>query len=205
MSKPEPITAKKLLLAEGRDAELFLVWAVRHFRSERDFQVMDFGGIKELTNFLKLLANDESYDDIETIVIARDAETDAKAATDSIQHSMSEAKMPAPKKPFEYTQNSSMKTAFMVFPGPEHQNGRLEDLCLSTVENDPLLKCVDDYLECAKTKGERFPRIHKNKLHCFLAGKNDYAGSPISHAFKAKLWPPDHIALKPFKKIIQEM
>ena len=113
MSKPEPITAKKLLLAEGRDAELFLVWAVRHFYSEKDSQtqVMDFGGINELTNFLKLLANDESYDDIETIVIVRDAETDAKAATESIQRSMAQANMPVPQKPFEYTQNSSMKTA----------------------------------------------------------------------------------------------
>ncbi len=109
------------------------------------------------------------------------------------------------QKPFEYTQDSSMKTACMLLPGPQHKDGTLEDLCLLTVENDPLLECVDGYLECAKAKGERFPRIHKNKLQCFLAGKNDYAGSPISHAFKAKVWPPDHIALKPFKKIIQEM
>ena len=205
MSKPETITHKKLLLAEGRDAELFLVWAGRHFRRERDFQVMDFGGIKELTNFLKLLANDESYDDVETIVIVRDAETDAKAATSSIQHSMMQANMPVPQKPFEYTQNSFVKTAFMIFPGPEHQNGRLEDLCLSTVKNDPLLKCVDDYLECAKAKNEPLPRIHKSKLHCFLAGKKDYAGLPIGLASHERAWDFDHPALEPFKRIVQEM
>ena len=205
MSKPEPIKQKKLLLAEGRDAELFLVWTGRHFRHEKDFQVMDFGGIKELTNFLLLLANDESFDDVETIVIARDAETDAKAATDSIQRSMELVGMPVPQKPFEYTQDSSLKTAFVIFPGPEHPNGRLEDLCLSTVENDPLLECVDDYLECAKTKGEPLPRIHKTKLHCFLAGKKDYAGLPIGLASREKAWDFDHPTLEPFKKIIQEM
>ena len=75
MSKPKSITAKRLLLAEGRDAELFLVWAGRYFRPEKDFQVMDFGGITELTDFLLLLVNDEWYDDVETIVVARDAET----------------------------------------------------------------------------------------------------------------------------------
>lgn len=205
MSKPEQITAKKLLLAEGRDAELFLVWAVRHFRPERDFQVMDFGGITELTNFLLMLANDESYDQVETIVIARDAETDAKAAISSIQCSMTQASIPVPQKPFEYTRNSSMKTAFMIFPGPEHQNDRLEDLCLSTVENDPLLKCVDDYLECAKAKNEPLPHIHKSKLHCFLAGKNDYAGLPIGLASRERAWNFDHPALEPFKRIIKEM
>jgi hypothetical protein len=205
LSKPEPITQKKLLLAEGRDVELFLVWAGRHFRPNRDIQVMDFGGITELNNFLKLLANDESYDDVETIVIARDAETDAKAATDSIKHSMSQAKIPVPDKPSEYIKNGTLKTAFVIFPGPEHQKGRLEDLCLSTVENDPLLKCVDDYLECAKAKGEQFSRIHKNKLHCFLAGKNDYAGLPIGLASRERAWDFDHPALEPFKRIIQEM
>jgi len=205
LSKPEQITAQKLLLAEGRDAELFLVWASRHFRHEIDFQVMDFGGIKELTNFLLLLANDESYDDVETIVVARDAETDAKAATDSIQHSMKQANIPVPEEPFEYIRNATLKTAFMIFPGPEQQKGRLEDLCLSTVENDPLLECVDDYLECAKAKGEQLPRIHKSKLHCFLAGKKDFAGLPIGLASREKAWDFDHPTLEPFKRIIQEM
>jgi len=205
LPEPETIIHKKLLLAEGRDAELFLVWASRHFRPEIDFQVMDFGGITELTNFLKLLANDESYDNVKTIVVARDAETDAKAAIDSIQNSMRQAKIPVPKKPFEYTQDSSLKTAFMIFPGPEYPSGRLEDLCLLTVESDPLLECVDAYLECAKAKGEQLPRNHKSKLHCFLACKKDYAGLPIGLASREKAWNFDHSSLEPFKRIIQEM
>jgi hypothetical protein len=138
-------------------------------------------------------------------VIARDAEKDADAAAESIRHSMKQASIPVPEKPFEYAQNPEMKTAFMIFPGPEQAKGTIEDLCLSAVEDDPLMECVDDYLKCAKAKGEQFPRIHKNKLYCFLAGKNDYAGFTISHAFKAKVWPPEHPVLEPFKKIIQEM
>ena len=49
------IESKKLVLAEGRDAELFLVWACRQYRQSNDFQIMDFGGISELTDFLKVL------------------------------------------------------------------------------------------------------------------------------------------------------
>ena len=205
MSKPESITAKKLLLAEGRDAELFLVWAARHFRPERDFQVMDFGGITELTNFLLLLVNDECYDDVETIVVARDAETDAKGAIRSIQHSMNKADMPVPQKPFEYARNTTLKTAFMIFPGSKHKAGTLEDLCLLTVQDDPIMECVDDYLECVKIKGEELSHVHKNKLHCFLAGKKDYAGLPIGWASREGAWSFEHSALDPFKKIIQEM
>ena len=213
MSKPKPITAKKLLLAEGKDDYYFFCHACKFYRGaqDEDVQVMNFEGNDNLPSFLLDLTIMDRFDEVNTIVIARDAETDAKAAIMSIRgpikHANDEksADIPIPQKPFEYTQNSTMKTAFMIFPGPQQKDGTLEDLCLLTVENDPLLECVDGYLECAKSKGERFPRIHKNKLHCFLAGKNDYAGSPISHAFKAKVWPPDHPALEPFKRIIQEM
>jgi len=199
------IKRKKLILAEGKDAYHFLCHACEFYREVKDVQVIDFGGIGQLTNFLKLLANNESYDDVETIVIARDAEMNAKAAADSIKHSMSEVEMSIPQKPFEYFENSSVKTAFMIFPGPQQKVGTLEDLCFSTVENDPLLNCVDDYLECAKGKGEQFPRIHKNRLYCFLAGKDDFIGSRIGLAFRAKVFPSDHPVLEPFKRIIQEM
>jgi hypothetical protein len=205
LSKPEKITHKKLLLAEGKDAFHFFCHACSFYREVEDVQVMDFEGITELTNFLKLLANDESYDNVETIVIARDAEKDANAAKDSIQNSMAKAEIPVPEKSFEYAANDTMKTAFMIFPGPKQKDGTLEDLCLSTVEKDPLLECVSDYLKCLKAKGEKLPRIHKNKLHCFIAGRDESVGKPIGLAFKAKVWPPEHPALEPFKRIIREM
>ncbi len=205
MSKPEPITAQKLLLTEGKDDYHFFCHACNFYREAQDVQVMNFEGNDNLPNFLSSLTIMDGFDEVNTIVIARDAETDAKAAINSIQRSMTQAEMPVPQKPFEYTQNSSVKTAFMIFPGPQQKNGTLEDLCLLTVENDPLLECVDDYLECVKGKGGKLPRIHKNRLHCFMAGKDDSVGLPIGLAFKAKVWPPEHPALEPFKRIIQEM
>ena len=205
MPRPEPIKKEKLILAEGKDAYHFFCHACNFYRETQDVQVMHFGGNDDLPNFLLDLTNMDKYDEVNTIIIARDAETDAKAATDSIKHSMKQATIPVPEKPFEYIRNATLKTAFMIFPGPQQKDGTLEDLCLLTVENDSLLECVDGYLECAKAKGEQFPRIHKNRLHCFLAGKDDSVGLPIGLAFKAKVWPPDHLALEPFKRIIQEM
>ncbi len=211
MSKPEPITQKKLLLAEGKDAFHFFCHACNFYRQVEDVQVMNFGGNDELPNFLSDLTIMDGFDEVNTIVIARDAETDAEAAIMSIQDAIerannkNSANVPIPEKSFTYSQNSFMKTALMIFPGPQQKDGTLEDLCLLTIENDQLLECVDDYLECAKAKGEQLPRIHKNKLHCFLAGKDKSVGKPIGLAFKAKVWPSDHSALEPFKRIIQEM
>ena len=205
------IEKRKLILAEGKDDFYFFCHACKFYRNVDDVQVMNFKGIDNLPNFLMLLVNDESYDKVETIVIARDAETDASAALISMQGSVERANnkksanIPKPTKSFAYVQNDSLKTAFMIFPGPQQKKGTLEDLCLLTVEDNLLLECVDGYLKCAKTKGEQFPRIHKNKLHCFLAGKDNSVGLPVGLAFKAKVWPPEHPALEPFKRIIQEM
>ncbi len=205
MPRPEPIKKEKLILAEGKDAYHFFCHACNFYRETQDVQVMHFGGNDDLPNFLLDLTNMDKYDEVNTIIIARDAETDANAATDSIKQSMKQATIPVPEKPFEYIRNATLKTAFMIFPGPQQKDGTLEDLCLLTVENDPLLECVDGYLECAKAKGEQFPRIHKNRLHCFLAGRDDSVGLPIGLAFKAKVWSPEHPVLEPFKRIIQEM
>ena len=109
MEQPKSISTKKLILAEGRDAELFLVWAARSFRPQRDFQVMDFGGVTDLHYFLSQLVNVDGYDDVETIVVARDAEENAKSAVESVQSAMRQAGMPVPTKAFEYTQNVSPK------------------------------------------------------------------------------------------------
>jgi len=213
LAKPEPIEKEKLLLAEGKDACHFFCHACNFYRETQDVQVMHFGGNDELPNFLSDLTNMDKFDEVNTIVISRDAETDADAAIMSIQDAIKHANnkksanIPTPQESFKYTntQKFSMKVAFMIFPGPKLKKGTLEHLCLSTVEGDPLLECVDDYLECAKAKGERFPRAHKNKLYCFLSGKDDFIGSRIGLAFKAKVWPPDHPALEPFKRIIQEI
>jgi len=213
LPKPEPIVKEKLILAEGKDAYHFFCHACNFYREVKDVQVMHFGGNDELPNFLSDLTNMDKFDEVNTIVISRDAEKDADEAIMKIQNAIkhannkNSANIPIPQESFKYTntQKFSMKVAFMIFPGPKLKKGTLEHLCLSTVEGDPLLECVDDYLECAKTKGERFPRAHKNKLYCFLSGKDDFIGSRIGLAFKAKVWPPDHPALKPFKRIIQEM
>jgi hypothetical protein len=213
LPKPEPITQQKLLLAEGKDAFHFFCHACNFYREVEDVQVMNFGGNDELPNFLTDLTNMDKFDEVNTIVISRDAETDADVAImriqDAIKHANNEnhANIPIPQESFKYTNNQkcSMKVAFMIFPGPKIKRGTLEHLCLLTVEGDPLLECVDEYLACAKTKGECFPRVHKNKLYCFLSGKDDFIGSRIGLAFKAKVWPPDHYALEPFKRIILDM
>ncbi len=205
MPKPVPITARKLLLAEGEDPFHFFCHACGFYREDEDVQVMNFGGNQEFPEFLSDLSRMDKYDEVDSIVIARDAEKDATAAIASVRDSMKKAEMPAPKKSFEYARKGTLKTAIMIFPGPQQKDGTLEDLCLSMVKDDPIMECVDDCLKCACDKGVQFHHVRKNKLHCFLAVKDESIRSRLGLAFEARVWPKDHPALEPFKTIIQEM
>ncbi|HBM17450.1 MAG TPA: hypothetical protein DD381_14070 [Lentisphaeria bacterium] len=209
--KKTRIERSKLILAEGLDAYFFCIWACNTYRPET-IQILDFGGIGDLSKFIagiKLLPN---YEQVETIVILRDAEKDAKSAIDSIKSSLKKEGFSIPKKPCEFT-SSSPRIAYMVLPGfgkdVDGMNylpaGTLEDLCIEIVSNDPIIECVDQYLQCVQSKNTKLTHPHKAKLHAYLAGKNEYVGLKIGEASKAGVWNWEHERLKPFKEVIMAM
>jgi hypothetical protein len=205
------IDKKKLLLAEGVDAHRFLIYACGAY-GKPDVQVINFGGINELNLFLKTLVELGDFSKVEILVVARDAETSVASAIDSVKGALENVSLPTPTQPFEWCSNESIKTAFMLFPGLNEagqcQTGTLEHLCLQTVATDPLLNCVEDFVQCAQENQQNNDRIShpwKCKLYAYLAGKDDNAGKRLSQAAKDKVWNLNHPAMTPFKKIIQEM
>lgn len=205
------IERSKLLLVEGKDAERFSFYACETYRPET-IQVLDFGGIRDLTKFLSGFKLFPDYEKVETIVILRDAEKNALSAVDSIKSSLKKEGFAVPKKPCEFT-SSSPRIAYMVLPGfgkdIEGKDflpaGTLEDLCIEIVNNDPIIECVDQYLQCVQYKNSKLAHPHKAKLHAYLAGKNEYVGLKIGEAAKARAWDWEHQKLKPFKQVIMAM
>jgi hypothetical protein len=205
------INEEKLLLAEGVDVHRFLIFACRVYQIS-NIQVISFGGNSELRTFLEALKNLEGFSQVKTIVIARDAETDVTSAIESIKSALGNIKLPIPSEPFQFQQEGHTKTAFMLFPGPDKNNqcqtGTIEDLCLATISEDPLLNCVNAFLECAKQNQKSKEKIKhpwKCKLYAYLAGKDDHAGKRLSQAAKNNVWNWEHDAMLPFKRIVHEM
>ena len=83
-NKKLTIQKTKLILAEGADAYFFLIWALEAYSIE-DVQVMDFGGIEELDKFMKALTQLDGFDDVETLIVARDAETNFQKALSDVK------------------------------------------------------------------------------------------------------------------------
>jgi hypothetical protein len=211
MASPVEIKETKLLLVEGADAYYFFIWACQAFGAN-GIQVLDFGGIKNLGQFLKQLPLLSGYENVESIVIGRDAEQNPEAAVKSVSGALKKARLPVPAKPFEFL-SSAPRVAFMLFPGfvineagkERLSAGTLEDLCLEIIEDPVTLGCVDHYVDCLLDSGQDVKHLHKTKVHAYLAGKSDFVGLKIGEAARVGAWNWNHSKLELFRGIITGM
>ncbi|MFH0812686.1 MAG: DUF3226 domain-containing protein [Pseudomonadota bacterium] len=204
---PTEIKERKIILAEGADAYYFSIWAYQAF-GVRGVQVLNFGGIDDLLPYLSTLKELSGFKQVESMVIARDAEQDADAAVKSIKTSLKKAGLPVPDKAFVFS-NTVPRVAYMIFPGFLKKgalaDGSLEHLCLETINDDAIMNCVDQFIDCLKFQNKKPKYPQKTKLHTYLAGKDAFVGLKIGEAAKAGAWDWNHSKMKPFKKIIMKM
>ncbi len=214
------IDKEKLILAEDYDIHGFVFQACKAFEKSNDIQVLCFKSSSELGVYMRVLATLERFSAVKTIVVARDANTDVQSSIKSIKsafESVTNVNLPIPQEPFRFISNDDMKTAFVLFPGPDTegkcQSGSIEDLCLALVSDNGLLKeCVEPFIKCAQLnqenkKAEKYFSGHlsKSKIHAYLAGKYDHAGKKLGIAASCKLWNWDDDRIAPFKAIIEQM
>lgn len=204
--EPVKINQGKLIITEGIDAYYFCIWALGRLEIE-DIQVFNYGGITQLTKYIKLLKLDDNFDNVKSIIIFRDAEGDAQSAFQSIQTSLRVNGLPVPNRLFEPEDNGNVKISCGLFPGLDSSgnvitNGTLEDLCLMLIEHDHKVDCVDEFLNCASSNEYAIKQVHKAKLHAYLSISNDYIGLKIGEAAKAGAFDWDSDAFKPFKELL---
>jgi hypothetical protein len=212
LPKPIVIKAHKLLLAEGADACNFLIWAYQAWGAA-DIQVLDFGGVqnRDLPLYLRQLQMLSGFDDVKTLVVARDAERNANGAVTSMIAQLTNTGLPAPMSPFTFT-TTPLRVAYMIFPGYAAagsngvlENGTLEDLCLKTIADDPVMPCVGSFLRDVQATGEPMPRPHKSSLYTYLAGKQTLTGLKLGEAARVGAWPWDHPAFAPYRDTVRAM
>lgn len=198
-----------LLLCEGADEKYFLQWYIAHYLIKLDssfnkIQIVDFGGIKELKTKLKIISGQENFDKIKRIAVIRDAETNWKAALDSVSDSIISSGL-----------DSEIFSSYSVYllPGKDDDNwtdGTLEDLCVQLLDNDNCLEISRNYLNSiVENRGLEFKRQHKNLLHAYLSGTDNFVGMKIGEAARANAfnWESKKLAgLKEFLyKLIEEI
>ena len=207
----DEILVSRVLIVEGEDSLYFWARACKIF-TQNPIQVFFFQGNGNLRRFLKTFAARAEFGIVESLAIIRDAETDPQAAIDSIKSSLQNANLPVPDSPFTFAEGTP-RTAFLLQPGfatdaagnRVYLTGTLEDLCLMTVEGDPCLNCVAQYIECIEGLNEPMRWRHKMRLHAFLAGKDSYVGAKIGEAAHQGAWEWNHVALESYRSLLAAM
>jgi len=201
-----------LILCEGRDAEGFLINYLESKtlsydkRFSNDIQVLNFGGISELDNYLMNLKNMEKFEQVKSLAIIRDAEKDYSKACREVTNSLRKSDIATPECCGKWIQNDTgLNVGYILFP-LNSKAGTLEDLCLQIISEDngkEISSSIEAFLlEMEKSYGRKYRRKHKNVLHTYLSTSDEYVTMPLGMASKAGAFSWDSTYLAPLKSFL---
>lgn len=193
-----PISYSKVLVVEGESAFQFFKALLRHLRLLDEIEIRNSGGVNEFSIYLRLLLSTPGFDKVISLGIVRDGENDAHAQFQSICQNLQQVGLSVPRQPATLVSGTPNVSIFIL---PDCANpGMLETLCLQSVEQNPAMLCVEEYIQCLQQSDIVPGNLPKARLRALLAS------SPrpellLGQAAHAGFWPwdsPVFDALKQF-------
>ena len=195
---PEDIT--RLLLVEGSDDKQFFKRLISDMQSKTDepfdlsqYKIRKFRGKDKLGKYLYELVQYPNFSTVEKIWIVRDADFNTKEserergaplrALDSVNGAIQQAYKrssnnlePPELQGLVMPTDSKPSFSLLVLPNGDHvTEGTLETLLLKVLSDNPMMPCVDEYLECVKKTFADSEiarnREDKSRLSVLLSGK----------------------------------
>lgn len=210
-----------VIICEGKDEYAFLLAYLDYLeRNDESFidchNVINFGGITDVSQGLKNLKMYSKYEDMKGFLIIRDAEQDAKAAIDSVkQHVRQVWGLELDDTGRIKVSSDGMKVGFYLLPGMDangnFENGTLEDLCLRIIDSDngdvkEILSSAEKHMdELCKIRGKQFTWPHKNRLHLYFSSTDKYVGAKVGEATKWGAFDLSSSKLNQLKSLILQM
>lgn len=174
-----------LFVVEGEDDRRFLEAFIRA-EGLGHVQILATTGKDNIRGFLGSLRRTPGFRKLVTSLgILRDADDDPKAAFQSVRDALAAAELPFPDQPSRVAAGPP-RVAVMIIPGGGG-TGALEDLCLRAVYHDPLMRCVEQYIDCLNAAGSRPGGPSKARVQAFLASR-PRAGLRLGEAAEAGYW-----------------
>lgn len=201
-STAQALSKPKLLIGEGKEEVDFFTAFLTHLNIS-NVQVEQYRGKQGLASYLKTLVVRPGYLNVVSLGITRDADNSAQSAFQSVCGSLQRASLPVPSQPGEVV-GYNPQVSVMILPDGQNK-GMLEDLCLAAVETDPVLQCVDEYLNCVYTTvGRESNNMAKARVHAWLASQIE-PDKRLGEAAKAGYLPWDSPGFDRFKQFLQSL
>lgn len=211
-----------VILCEGRDEELFLRYYIEYLVSKKlvddSFNIINLGGNEEMKKTLPLFPSLDYFDQMKGFLIVRDAETNAASAAQSVQKTMNTSFDLLLSIDGAFVENQDgIRFGFVLLPGKKADgtfyNGTLEDLCckILALSDDKasgvaLLEMANSYVKTVEEKRKyAFKTIHKNRLHAYLSGTDDFVGMKIGEAAHARCFDFSNDALNFLKDALVDL
>ena len=169
------LTADRLLLVEGKDEVNLLGRLIKDCLKDdgQGIQILDVGSKDNFRpNLRGIKVAAQARPTLRSIGVIRDADDNPKGSFDSVYGSLRSAGYEPPAAHAEFSDATPSIGVFIVPDGS--QPGAIETLCRRSVEGKAATECVDEYMECLKTrKGLRLKNEDKTFTHAYLAATKD--------------------------------
>ena len=194
------IELPKMLLVEGESDRRFFETLLGRLFSTETIQVERYGGKFALREFLRLLQISPDYPMVDSIGVTRDADESSASAFQSVRSLLMSAGLDAPDEPMVATRGRPRVSVF-ILPNCESA-GMLETLCLSAVQDDPAMPCVEQYLRCLEDSAGMPPKHpDKARAHAFLASRSK-PELRVGEAAEAGHWQLNSPVFDPLKSFL---
>ena len=188
---PKPIEEPCLLIGEGKEEVRFFTALLNHL-GVQGVQVEDCAGKRALKNYLSAQTVRSGFDHVDSMVIVQDADDDAAGRFASVCEAVRACGLTPPPRHAEFSVSHPRGGVFIMPDG--NRTGMLESLCLDSVADDAVMKCVEEFLACIKDRCGRTPTpIDKARTHAWLASR-EIPDKRLGEAAEAGYWPWNHAA-----------
>lgn len=174
------IARPALLIVEGKDEAGFINALIRSLGLPMP-QIESIDGNEKFKPEFSAFWYSGDNSIVKKLGIIRDAEKNqAGSAHTSVCATLKSLGIPIPRNPGEILNSGDMKIGTFIMPNNENA-GMLETLCLTSIENDAVSKCIDKYFECFSSQIDPnyYKKINKPKakILAYLATKFPYSNS----------------------------
>ena len=201
---PTNITAKKLFAVEGLDEKNFFE-KLLPLMGINDFQVEDVGGKTKFATKFPALIKTQGFDNpdqtpkVTHLAIIRDKEGDN--AFDSVKNIVSKSGLKPPEEHARFS-DGTPRVGIFIMPGSEMKKGTmLEDLCLKSVESNPAMSCVNQFVDCISKLPSPPTNMSKTKVQTFLAAQPEIVAS-LGIGAQKNYWDFDSSAFDELKTFL---
>ena len=201
------VVSEHLLLVEGRDEYNLVTELTKHRLPESagGVQVVEVGGRTRFDARIRAILRDAARRRVtlRAMGVVRDADTNARAAWDSVHGALTRVGLQAPRRHGDFSDGYPGVGIFIVPDGLAQ--GALETLCVQSLAETPGRDCVERFLACLQAEGALESRNRdKSFAHAWLASRRDPVAR-VGEGAQQGAWNFDHRAFAPLVQFIERL